>query len=104
MANQRLSVISIREILRLSFSLKLSGRQIAKCLGLSRSAVWECLRRAKTAGLNWPLPDDLNDTELMSSLYPPEATSVHRSKPDCEYISLELKRKGVTLSLLWGGI
>ena len=101
MANQRLSVFSIREILRLSFSLNLSGREIATCLGLSRSAVWECLRRAKTADLSWPLHDDMNDSDLMLLLYPAEPAALDRPKPDCEYISMELKRKGVTLSLLW---
>jgi transposase len=94
-------MISIREILRLSFSLNFSGRQIAECLRLSRSAVWECLRRAKAAGLSWPLPEELNDAELLARLYPPELESIDRPKPDCVHICLELKRKGVTLSLLW---
>jgi transposase len=101
MANRRLSVISIREILRLSFSRRLSGRQIATSLKLSRSAVWECLRRAGAAKLSWPLPADLDDEGLMALLYPPVEQTLERPKPDCQYLFHELKRKGVTLSLLW---
>jgi transposase len=93
---------SIREILRLAHSCKLSGRQIAKSLGLSRSAVWECLRRSIAANLSWPLPVELDEDTLNAMLYPPqEKDAPPRPMPDCQYIHKELKRKGVTLSLLW---
>ena len=101
MANRRLSVNSIREILRLSFACELSGRQIAASLGLSRSAVWECIRRAHAAKLTWPLPDNLDEATLYALLYPPADPATEKPKPDCSYIFSELKRKGMTLSLLW---
>jgi len=48
------------------------------------------------------LPDDLDDEALDRLLYPP-AVDVKRARPepDCERIFKELKRKGVTLELLW---
>ncbi len=101
MSNRRLSVKSIREILRLSFSCQLSGRQIATALGLSRAAVWDCLRRAHAANLSWPLPDEIDETQLYARMYTDVSESCVRPQPDCLYIFNEYKRKGVTLSLLW---
>jgi len=94
-------VNSIREILRLSFSCGLSRRQIAASLGLSRSAVGECVRRAYAAKLTWPLPEKLDEATLFALLYPPTDPVSEKPKPDCAYIFSELKRKGMTLSLLW---
>jgi len=62
-AQARLSVRKIREVLRLKNEARLSDRQIAAVLGSARSTVQECLRRARTAGLSWPLPD-LDEDEL----------------------------------------
>jgi transposase len=101
MANRRLSVTSIREILRLRFSLRLSGREIANSLNVSRTAVSECLQRAAAASISWPIPDGIDDEALTAKLYPVSSNSNARPKPDCEYIHQELKKKGVTLSLLW---
>jgi hypothetical protein len=94
-------VKSIREILRLSFSCQLSGRQIATALGLFRAAVWGCLRRAHAANITWPLPDDIDETELYARMYNDVSEGCVRPQPDCLHIFNEYKRKGVTLSLLW---
>lgn len=55
------------------------------------------------AQLNWPLPDSLDDVQLESQLYPPKekTTSVEQRVVDCLYIHQQLKRKSVTLMLLW---
>ena len=45
----------IREVLRLYFAAALSIRAIARSLGTSPSTVGDYLRRAKVAGLGWPL-------------------------------------------------
>ena len=94
----------IREILRLNYSLGLSHRQIGKALGCSRWAVTRYIRRAKAAGFTWPLPEELDDEEkLEKQLYfkEPGAKEEKRPQPDCNYIHQELKKKGVTLDLLW---
>lgn len=64
-AQARLSVRKIREVLRLKSEARLSDRQITAVLGSVRSTVQECLRRARTAGWSWPLPD-LDDEQPMS--------------------------------------
>ena len=46
MAQPRLSVRKIRDVLRLKVEAQLSDRQIAAVLGSARSTVQECLRRA----------------------------------------------------------
>jgi len=74
---------------------------IAKSLGLSRSAVWECIRRAKAVQLTWPLPEDLSESDLHALLYEPTPAGSERTPPDCDWIFNQLKIKGVTVSLLW---
>jgi transposase len=53
----------IRDVLRLS-AAGMSKRQIAVSLGVSATAAGECLRRARHAGVTWPLPEDLTDEAL----------------------------------------
>ena len=93
----------IKEVLRLHFESGLGQRPIGRCLGLSRTTVSEYLRRAKEAGLGWPLPNSLTEQDLQHRLFPPASPlpETGRSLPDWPYIHSELKRKGVTLTLLW---
>ena len=49
MAQARLSVRKIREVMRLKHEARLSDRQIAAVLGSARSTVQECLKRARLA-------------------------------------------------------
>lgn len=92
----------IREILRLRYSLELSRSKISQALGCSRPTVADYLRRAATAGLSWPLPEELDDDEkLQLLLFPKVESALVRPKPDCSYIHQELRKKGVTLTLLW---
>ena len=102
MPQERLSMRKIREVLRLSAG-GLSKRKIAVSLGISATAAGECIRRARQAGLSWPLPEELDDTGLEARLYPPPPKSARdrRPQPDWPAIHRELRRKGVTLQLLW---
>jgi transposase len=61
----------IREVLRLKYAAGLGERRIAQSLSVARSTVQECLRRARAAGISWPLPNDLTDAQLDARLYPP---------------------------------
>jgi len=103
MPNQRLPMRQIREILRHKYALGLSERQIGRALGLSKSGVGDAVRRARACGLSWPLPDDLSDHTLEQRLFPPPApaASAPRQQPDWSYVYKELRRKDVTLALLW---
>lgn len=55
--------IGIREALRLK-AAGISDRQIAASVGSARSTVQECLRRAREAGLTWPLPEEPDNHAL----------------------------------------
>ena len=101
MAQVRLSMRAIKETLRLHH-LNLSNRQIAASLGISRTSVANYLSLAKAAGLTWPLPEELTDSEIYEKLNPASAVAKAAFPlPDFETIHLELKKKGVTLRLLW---
>ena len=89
------------EILRLHYGTGLSQRQIAKALGLSKTAVAECLARAIAAGFVGPLPPTLSDRVLEERMYPAVHVITRYTPPDCAAIHQELKRKDVTLQLLW---
>ena len=101
MSQERLPVRKIREVIRLHHEAGLSNRAIARVCKVSNSTVGEYLRRAEAAGLGWPLPEGLNELELYKRLFPEKAAPEGRPVPDWEKVRKELKRKGVTLRLLW---
>ena len=90
----------IKDILRLN-AAGLSGRKIALALGVGRSVVSATLQRASMAKLSWPLPDELDERALNDLLYGKVTPSAKRAVPDWSEVHRELRRKGVTLSLLW---
>lgn len=98
---ERITMRKIRDVLRLRYELKLSHRQIANSCQISREAVRNYLRRAQSSKLNWPLPEEMNDAVLESRLFPEEKKGTRKGLPDLSLINLELKKKGVTLELLW---
>lgn len=92
----------IREALRLRAD-GFSGRRVAQSLLVGRATISEYFRRADVEGLSWPLPDALSDADLEQRLFPYNPGEVRGSvpQPDWAYVHAELRRKGVTLSLLW---
>lgn len=93
----------IKEILRLKHDLNYSQQTIADSTGVARSTVRDYLGRAKAAGLVWPLSDDMTNEKLNDLLFPVDAnkSSSNRAEPDWSQIHNQLKRKAVTLQLLW---
>lgn len=92
----------ISEVLRLRFELKRSHRDISKALNISASTVGDYLMRAQVANIEWPLPENLSEDGLYSLLFPPVATTKQgRPIPDWEKVNCELRRKAMTLRLLW---
>jgi transposase len=91
------------EVLRLKWGQGLSDRKIAQSLGISRPTVAEYVRRAQAARVSWPLPATLDETALERLLFPspPTLPVPPRPEPDWAMVHHELKRKGVTLFLLW---
>jgi transposase len=103
MTQERLTMRKIREVLRLKWECGLTNRAIARSCSISHSTVGEYLQHAEGAGLSWPLPADLDEDALFRLLFP---TASHPSSkiipcPDWSLIHTELRRKSVTLRLLW---
>ncbi|MGH2507576.1 MAG: IS21 family transposase [Ktedonobacteraceae bacterium] len=101
MPRRRTNMRRIRETIQLHFENGLSTNRIASSLGIARSVVQECIRRARHEKLQWPLPEDLDDTALERLLYPRPKATRKAVEPDWEYIHRELRRNGVTRELLW---
>jgi transposase len=102
MARPRTAMRYIREALRLFYEGGLSHRQVAVSLRIAATTVRRYLDRAEAAGLGWPLPDGLDDAALERALFSPIAPkTVPRPAPDFGWVHRELRRKGVTLELLW---
>ena len=103
MAARRLSMRQIKEVLRLNRENDLSARQIAKSCKIARSTVKEYLDRAQKAGLLWPLAPELDDGALEHLLFPSNQPipQERRQMPSMEFLHGELKKRGVTLQLLW---
>lgn len=102
MANKRKTMRRVRQVLRLAQEAGLTQREIARALAMSPTTVGEYLRRARLGGLSWPLAEGLDDAQLEAQLFPPTALSkVPRPLPVWAEVHCELKRKGVTLALLW---
>src|ERR1700678_3932298 len=99
MPRRRTDMRKIRDTLRLHFECGQSANKIATGIGIARSVVQECLRRFKEKGLSWPLPDDVDDTDLERMLYPGAAQNRRAAEPDWEHIHRELRRPGVTREL-----
>ncbi len=104
MPAERVPMRQAREIIRLKFSSRLATREIARRLGLAPSTVRETLSRVASAGLSWPLRDGVSDAELEAALYANRRSKRgHRlhAEPDWPAVHRELKRKHVTLQIVW---
>ena len=101
---RRIPLTKIKEVLRLRFVNNLSYRQVEVLSGASRSSVAEYCRRFEIIPHSIEAALTLDD-EILDTLLHPEKQlrlrNVERPLPDMNYIHTELKRKGVTLQLLW---
>jgi transposase len=103
MAAERVSMRKTKEILRLYFGMSLTRRQVARSCNISHSTVADYVRRAEAAGISWPLPEGIDEATLEAKLFPGKTIIVSLEKPLPQWTDIhkELKRKGVTLQLLW---
>ena len=71
--------------------------------GVGKTAVSEYVRRAKVAGITWPIPPEIGDAELEGLLFTPAGFHEGSTKrlPDWSKVHEELKRRSVTLMILW---
>jgi transposase len=95
----------VRDVIRMK-AAGLPSREIARRMGAAPSTVRLTIRRFEAAGLSWPLPDELTDAALEARLFAKTGNGNrqgHRriAEPDWAAVHRELKRKHVTLSILW---
>ena len=76
MAQPRLPMRKMRDVLRLT-AAGLSKRKIAASLGIGADGRRGCLRRAREAGVAWPLPEELTDEALEA----PSLSGAGRPRP-----------------------
>ena len=105
----------VKEILRLKKDKGLCNRDIAVSCNVSSSTVFRALKLFDKSGLFWPLKEDLSESELSRLLYKISKEAEendeeggkeflerkHPRAPDFEKIIKELKRKHVTLRIVW---
>jgi transposase len=102
MSTPRVTMHKIKECLRLKFDCDLSHAQIARALGISKGAVSKYVARAQTIRLDWAAWADLDEAQIATHLrVPTPAIRGVRLPVDAAWVHRELRRKGVTLQLLW---
>jgi transposase len=102
MPAERLSMRKVREVLRLKHALGLSYRKISEATGAGKTQAAEYVRRALAAGITWPVPEGIDDADLERRLFPVADDGANkRAAIDWPAMQRELKRRGVTLALLW---
>src|ERR1700747_2324483 len=103
MAGSRLLMRKLRDLLRLRSDAALKHPASAQACTVGLGTVTGYLQRATAAGLTWPLPDDLDDAALEARVFARPAVPPARDRvvPEWTRLHQELKKPGVTLSLLW---
>jgi len=91
----------IKDVLRLKLDARLSHEQIAAALHISKGVVAKYVGLASAAGLDWATISALGEAELEQRLLAKPAKPASYAMPDYGRIHQELRRKGVTLMLLW---
>jgi len=102
-AKRELTMRQIRQMLRLHHE-GVSAREIGRMLSAARSTIQDNLKRARAAGLSWPLAPDMTDAALEERLFSsrgPKPGRRCRVEPDWPALAREMKRPGVNLLILW---
>jgi transposase len=101
MPQQRMDIRMIKDILRLKYSGGLSHEAIARSLSISKGVVAKYLGLAGAAGLDWEATAELDEASLERRLLGRSSAETAVVEPDFAGVHIELRRKGVTLMLLW---
>jgi transposase len=103
MAAERIAMHRIKELLRLKYECALSFERIGRALKLSKGVVAKYVKAAEVAGLDWAQVRDLDEDALERRLNLRQGRGVARDHvaPDFAHVHQELKKKSVTLALLW---
>lgn len=101
MPAHRMNMRMIKDVLRLKFDAGFSHDRIAASLGTSKGVVTKYVGLAGAAGLDWASACDMDEGELERRLLGKPTGPAAYAQPDYGRIHQELRRKGVTLTLLW---
>lgn len=99
----RRDMSDIKEVIRIYFNTG-SVRKTNKISGIPRSTVSDYVKRFKTAGISLEQALGLPNDELKKRLFSEKEikpVSAKRNLPDVLFVAAELKKPGVTWSLLW---
>ena len=92
----------IKDVLRLKLHGRLSHEAVARSLSISKGVVAKYVSLATASGLeNWETIAALGEAELERRLFGAGPEQRRVVEPDFGRVHLELRRKGVTLTLLW---
>ena len=100
---REISMRKFREILRLKVECGKSIREIGRSCSISHVTVSRYLERVKVSGLSYDQVKKLDDNELKRVIKTGISNNAEPGKamPDWKYTHHELKKKSVTLQLLW---
>jgi len=91
----------IKDVLRLKLDAGLSHRQIAAALGISKGVVTKYIGLAAAAGVDWAAVQGADEASLERRLLVAPERLRDYVQPDYGRLHQELRRKGMTLMLLW---
>lgn len=91
----------IKDVLRLKLDAKMSHQQIAAALGISKGVVTKYVGLAAAAGLDWAEVQEASESVLERRLLATPERPRDHVQPDYGRLHHELRRKGMTLMLLW---
>lgn len=102
MVNRRIRMGKIKEIIRL-YEAGLSIRKIAQALAVSRPVVSQYIINYRSSGLKYKNIANISDTRLLELLgkKKKESQKYKELAVNFDYYTKELKKKGVTLHILW---
>lgn len=102
MAPPTMDIRMIKDVLRLKLHGGLSHEAIARSLSVSKGVVAKYVALAGAAGLGtWQVVEPLGLVELERRLFGASCEQRRVVRPDFGRIHIELRRKGMTLTLLW---
>lgn len=91
----------IKDVLRLKLEQHHSHQRIASALGISKGVVAKYVKLARDCGLHWPQIEAMDETALHTRLIGSPRRASSFVAPNYAQMHQELRRKGMTLMLLW---
>jgi transposase len=98
---RRITMRKIKDVLRLKLDARLSHERIAAALHISKGVVSKYVSLATAAGLDWSQIQNMDETALHQRLVGTVVRTSGFVAPDYGRMHQELRRKGMTLMLLW---